>query len=80
MTTRHSNQEERILSLEHHLLVMNNTIQGSQTSLVGLQTEFRRLDEMVNRNETVVPRLRLEVELSSRRINSVLSSVEERMK
>ena len=54
MTTRHSNQEERILSLEHHLLVMTNTIQGSQTSFLGLQAEFGRLDEMVTRHEIVV--------------------------
>ena len=32
MISRHNNQEERILSLEHNLLVMNNTIQGSVTS------------------------------------------------
>ena len=80
MTTRHSNQEERILSLEHHLLVMNNTIQGSQISYLGLQAQFRRLDEMVTWHETIVPRLRLEVESSSQRVNSVLTSVEERMK
>ena len=80
MTTRHSNQEERIISLDHHLLVVNNTIKGSQTPFLGLQAEFRRLDEMGTWHETVVPRLRLEVEFSSRRVNSVLSSVEERMK
>ena len=32
-------KEERILSLEHSLLVMNNTIQGSQTLFLGLQAE-----------------------------------------
>ena len=80
MTSRHSNQEERILSLEHHLLVMNNNIQETQTSFLGLQAVFRRMDEMVNLHETVVPRFCLEVESSSWRVNSVLSSVEERMK
>ena len=80
MTSRHNNQEERILNLGYHLLVMNNTIQGSQTSFLGLQAEFRRMDEMVNRHETVVRRLHLKVESSSWRVNSVLSSVEERMK
>ena len=80
MTSRHNNQDERILNLGHHLLVMNNTIQGSQTSFLGLQAEFRRMDDMVNCHKTVVLRLRLEVESSSWRVNSVLSSVEERMK
>ena len=77
---RHINQEERILSLEHNLLIMNNTIKGTQTSFLGLQAEFRRMDDMVNCHKTVVLRLRLEVESSSWRVNSVLSSVEERMK
>ena len=80
MTSRHNNQEERNLGLEHNLLVMTNTIQGSQTSFLGLQAEFRRMDEIVMRHETIIPRLRLEVESSSRRVNSVLFSVEERMK
>ena len=80
MTSRHNNQEERILGLEHNLLVMTNTIQGSQTSFLELQAELRRMDEMVTQHETIIPRLRLEVESSSRRVNSVLSSVEERMK
>ena len=79
---RHSNQEKRIISLEHNLLTMTNTIQGSQTSLLGLQDEFRRfrrMNEMVNHHESIIPNLHLEVESSSRRVNSVLSLVEERM-
>ena len=40
MISRHNNQEERILSLEHSLLVMINTIQGSQTLFLGLQAEY----------------------------------------
>ena len=38
------------------------------------------MDEIITQHETIIPRLRLEVETSSRRVNSVLSSVEERMK
>ena len=77
MTTRHNNQEERILSLEHHLLGMNNTIQGSQTFFLGLQAKFRRLYDMVTRHETVIPGLHVEVESSLQRINSILTRVEE---
>ena len=64
----------------HNLLFMTNTIQGSQTSFLGLQGEFRQIDEIVTQHETIIPRLRLEVESSSRRVNFVLSSVEEKMK
>ena len=38
------------------------------------------MDEIITQHETIIPRLRLEVETSSRRVNTVLSSVEERMK
>ena len=80
MISRHNNQEERRLSLEHNLLVMTNTIQGSQTPFLGLQAEHKRMNEIITQHETIIPRLRLEVESSSRRVNSVLSSVAERMK
>ena len=80
MISRHSSLEERILRLEHNLLVMTNTIQGSQTSFLGLQAEHKRMNEIITQHETIIPRLRLEVESSSRRVNSVLSSVAERMK
>ena len=59
---------------------MTNTIQGSQNSCLGLQAEFKRMDKMVTCHETSIPRLRLKVESSSRSVNSVLSSVEERIK
>ena len=59
---------------------MNKTIQESQTLFLGLQAEYRRIDEIITQHETIIPRLRLEVETPSRRVNTVLSSVEERMK
>ena len=62
----------------HNVLVMNNTSQGSQTLFLGPQAEFRRMDEIITQHETMIPRLHLEN--SSQRVNSVLSSVEERMK
>ena len=74
MILRHNNQEEKILSLEHNLLVMNNTM------FLGLQAEYRRMNEIITQCETIIPGLRLEVETSSQRVNSVLSSVKERMK
>ena len=80
MMSRHNNQEERVLSLEHSLLVMYNTIQGSQTLFLGLQAEYRRMDEIITKHKAIIPRLHLKVETSSWRVNTVLTSVEERMK
>ena len=76
----HNNEEERILSLEHSLLVMKNTVQGSQTLVLGLQAEYRRMDQIITQHEASIPRLRHKVETSSWRVNNVLSAVEERMK
>ena len=59
---------------------MTNTIQGSQTLFLGLQAEFKRMDEIVTQHETIILSLRLKVETSSQRVNSVLSSVEEKIK
>ena len=78
MTARHNRQEERILNLEHQLSIMSNTIQGSQTSLVRLQAEFRRLDDMVTRHETVIPGLRAEVESSLQKVDSDLAKEKRR--
>ena len=58
---------------------MNTTIQGSQTLFLGLQAEYRSMDEIITQHETSIPRLHLEVETLSRRVNAELSSVEERM-
>ena len=80
MTSRYKSQEERILSLEHSLLAMNNSIQGSQLLFLGLQVEYRRMDAIITQHEALIPGLRHEVETSSRRVNTVFSSVEERMK
>ena len=68
MISRQNNQEERILSLEHSLLVMNNNIQVSQTLFSGLQADYSRMGEIVTQHETIILRLRLEVETSSRRV------------
>ena len=65
MMSRHCNQEEKCLGLDHKFLIMTNTIQGTQSSFLGLQIEFRRMDEIVIQHETIIPRLRLEVESSS---------------
>ena len=61
MISRHNNQEERLLSLEHNLLGMTNTIQGSHISILELKTEHERLNEITTRHETIIPRLRCPV-------------------
>ena len=47
---------------------------------LGLQAECKRIDSEVTQHETMLPRLRQEVETSSRRVEAVLSSVEEQMR
>ena len=47
---------------------------------LGLQAECRRIDAIVTQHETTLPRLSHKVETSSRRVNTVLLSVEERMR
>ena len=45
--SKRNNQEERLLSLEHNLLGMTNTIQGSHTSFLGLQDEHERMNKII---------------------------------
>ena len=59
---------------------MNHTIQESQTLFYRLQAEYRRKDEIITQHEAIIPRLHLLVEILSLRVNTLLSSVEERMK
>ena len=80
MSSRCNNQDDRLLKLEHSLLAMNNAIQGSHSLFLGLQAECRRIDAMVTKHETSLARLRQKVETSTRRVNTVLSLVEERVK
>ena len=80
MSSRCNNQDERLLKLEHSQLAMNTPIQSSHSLFLGLQAECRRIDAMVTQDETSLPRLRQKMETSSRSVNTVLSSVEERMK
>ena len=58
MMSRHNNQEERVLSLEHGLLAMNATIQGSQSLFLGLQAEYKRMDAIITQHEALILRLR----------------------
>ena len=59
---------------------MNTAIQKSQSLSLGLQAKHRRIEAMVTQHENLLPRLNHEVEISSWKVNTVLSSVEERMR
>ena len=65
MTSQYNSQEERLLKLEHSLLAMNTAIQGSHSIFLGLQAECKRIDAVITQHETLLPRLRHEVETSS---------------
>ena len=80
ISSRCNNQDKRLLKLEYGLLLMNTAIQGSHSLFLGLQAECRKINARVTQHETTLLRLHHEVETSSRRVNTVLSSVEERMR
>ena len=63
------------MNLEHSLLTMNTVIQKSKSLNLGIQVEHRRIDDLVTQHENMIPRLNHEVEISSQRVNTVLSSV-----
>ena len=80
MGSRYNSQEERLLKLEHSLLTMNTAIQKSQSLNLGIQAEHKRIDAMDTQHENLIPRLNHEVRISSWRVDTVLSSVEERLR
>ena len=59
---------------------MNTAIQKTQSLNLGVQTEHRRIEALVTQPENIIPRLIHEVEISFQRVNTVMSSVEERMR
>ena len=69
-----------LLKLEHSLLTINIAIQKMQSLNLGVQAEHRRIEALVTQHENIIPRLSHEVEISSQRVNTVKSSVEERMR
>ena len=79
MTVWHKRQEERIFGLEHQLSLMNKAIQGSQLSLMKLQEDFRKLDKMVSRHETIILGIQEGMESSLRKVDSVLEEVDKKM-
>ena len=59
---------------------MNTAIQKSQCLNLGIQADQKRIEALVTQYENIIPRLNHEVEISSERVNTVLSSIEERMR
>ena len=79
MTAWHNRQEERILGLEQQMSLMSNAIQGSQQSLVKLQENFRKLNDMVSWHEMIIPGIQEGVESSQQKVDSVLAEVNKKM-
>ena len=79
MTAWHNRQEERILGLEQQMSLMSNAIQGSQRSLVKLQENFRKLNDMVSWHEMIIPGIQEGVESSQQKVDSVLAEVNKKM-
>ena len=59
---------------------MNTAIQNTQSLNLGVQAEQRRIEAMVAQHESIIPRLSHVVEISTQKVNTVVSSVEERMR
>ena len=79
MDSRHTSHEERLLKLEYSLSAMNTAIQNTQSLNLGVQAEHRKINALVAQHKSIIPRLSHEVEISAQRVNTVMSSVEERM-
>ena len=47
---------------------------------MGVQAKDRRIEALVTQHENIIPRLIPEVEISFKRVNTVMSSVEERLR
>ena len=59
---------------------MNTAIQNTQSLNLGVQAEQRRIEAMVAQHESIIPRLSHQVEISSQKVNTVVSFVEERIR
>ena len=78
MGSQHTSHKDRLLKLEHNLSAMNTAIQNTQSLNLGV--EHRRIEAMVAQQESNIPRLSHEAEISSQKVNTVMSFVEERMR
>ena len=59
---------------------MSTAFQNTQSLSLGVQAEHRRIDAMVTQHESIIPRLSHEVEISLQRVNTVISSVKEKIR
>ena len=59
---------------------MNTSIQMTQSLSSGAQAECRRINSIIIQHESIIPILSQEVQVSSQRVNSVISSVENKMR
>ena len=59
---------------------MNTAIQNTQSLILGVQAEHKRIEAMVSQHESNFPRLSHQVELSLQKVNNVMSSMEEKMR
>ena len=76
-----TSHEGRLSKLEHKFSVMNTTtIQNAQSLSLGAQAEYRRIGAMVTQHESISPKLNHGVDISLQRVNTVISSVEKKIK
>ena len=80
MGSRHTSHEDRLLKLEHNLSAMKTAIQNTQSLNLGVQVGHRRIEAMIAQHESIIARLSHEVEISTHKVNTVVSFMDERMR
>ena len=74
-----TSHEDRLSKLEHNLSAMNTSIWTTQSLSSEAQAECRRINSIITQHDSIIPRRNQEVQVSSLRVNAVISSVEKKM-
>ena len=80
MGSRLTSHEDSLLRLEHNMLTMNTAIQNTRSLSLGIQAEHIRTDTIITQHKRIIPRLSHEMKISSKRVNTVISSLEENVR
>ena len=74
-----TNQEDRLTKLEYEFAAMNSFILMNQSLNSEIQEEYQRVSSVIRKHEDIIPKLNLEVQATSLKINSVEHSVKQKI-
>ena len=80
MGSRHTSHKDRLLKLEHNLSARNTAIKNTQSLSSGVQLRLWLPSNTWNNTLSIIPRLSHDLEMSWQKVNTVMSSVDERMR